>query len=181
MVVGRKITFKDEKELKEFQDMAREFGMTLSSFVRYAMRFTYENRNVVDRFNYLLEEVSNKLDSLTVKTDDLQENTASELDKIKEIMYNSVSSYNVLKLKEKLIYLMNEDAYKWWSFSEFVNRLGLEKNYSLQREFRVLIESDKEFNALVERKIGEDGDIYFKLRDEMLPVVDDNYEIIPKD
>ncbi len=40
MVVGRKITFKDEDELKEFQRMAKEFGMTLSSFVRYSMRFT---------------------------------------------------------------------------------------------------------------------------------------------
>ncbi len=181
MVVGRKITFKDEDELKEFQRMAKEYGMTLSSFVRYSMRFTYENKNNVDKFSYLLEEINNKLDSLTTKTNDLQENTVSELDKIKDILHNSVSSYNVLKLKERLICLMNKDVYKWWSFFEFINCLGLEKDYSLQREFRALIEMDKEFNALVERKIGEDGEVYFKLRDEMLPVIDGEYELVPKD
>jgi len=153
----------------------------LSSFVRYCMRFTYENKNIVNDFSHVLREINVKLDNLAVKTDDLQDNTVSELDKIKEIMYNSVSSYNVLKLKERLIYVMNEDAHRWWSFSEFITRLELEKNYSLQREFRVLIESDKEFNALVERKIGEDGEIYFKLRDEMLNIIDGNYEIVGRD
>ncbi|MBP2173317.1 hypothetical protein J3E05_001651, partial [Methanococcus voltae] len=99
-----------------------------------------------------------------------------DVNKITELINNSISGSNVLKLKSNLLKLLNTEPDKWWSFKNILEYLNIDNNLK-QKEFRILLERDREFNALVERSIGQDRNTYFKLRDEMIPL-NEEYEII---
>ncbi|MBP2143417.1 hypothetical protein J2127_000572 [Methanococcus voltae] len=99
-----------------------------------------------------------------------------DVNKITDLINNSISGSNVLKLKSNLLKLLNTEPDKWWSFKNILEYLNIDNNLK-QKEFRILLERDREFNALVERSIGQDRNTYFKLRDEMIPL-NEEYEII---
>ena len=67
----------------------------------------------------------------------------------------------------------------WVSLSDIITLLSLNEDLNRQREFKVFIEKDIELRYLIEQKIGNNGEIYFRARDEALPM-DEKYIIVPE-
>ena len=174
------IYFTNDDEKKEFQELAKKHGFrSFGAFAKASMifydRFYEHYCKMID----IHTKLDMKLDDLHVKTVESSEKIESELDAIREYLSNYISGHNILELKDKFLDILDEKYPQWVSLSEIICLLSLNEDVSRQREFRVFLEKDVELRYLIEQKIGNDGEIYFRAREEALPM-DEKYIIVPE-
>jgi len=174
------VYFTDENEKKMFQELSKKHGFkSFGAFVKASLLFYDKFYEHYCKMIDIYSKLDMKLDDLHNKTVESSTKIESDLGSIREHLLNYVSGSNVMELKDKFLDVLAEKYPQWVSLSDIITLLSLNEDLNRQREFKVFIEKDIELRYLIEQKIGNNGEIYFRARDEALPM-DEKYIIVPE-
>ncbi|ABO35596.1 hypothetical protein MmarC5_1298 [Methanococcus maripaludis C5] len=171
----------DDSERKKYQEMAKDKGFSsVGSYAKFCM-------NMVDKiYEKGNESTDTKLDKIISLLENVQFTSNESNDKVTTALQDLsdylVSIYTDTEIQDMYVkikdYLRSKDEDIWTAWDEILVVLNYSNDDRKINLFKYILANHREFGATVEQRV-EEGKVYFRLRDLMLPMGED-YEIITR-
>ncbi|MBA2846161.1 hypothetical protein HNP86_001566 [Methanococcus maripaludis] len=168
-----------EGEKKSYEDKGLEMGFSnLNIFAKVSMNFMYKF------YEKGGETLDTKLDKIILLLENAQFATRESNDKVTTALQDLsdylVSIYTDTEIQDMYVkikdYLRSKDEDVWTAWDEILVVLNYATDDRKINLFKYILANHREFGATVEQRV-EDGKVYFRLRDVMLPMGEE-YEIV---
>ncbi|MBB6068001.1 hypothetical protein [Methanococcus maripaludis] len=166
-------------EKKSYEDKGHEIGFSnLNIFAKVSMNFMYKFYEKGGKtLDIKLDKIISLLENVQFTSNESKDKVTSALQDLSDYLVSIYTDTEIQDMYTKIKdYLRSKDEDVWIAWDEILVVLNYADDDRKINLFKYILANHREFGATVEQRV-EDGKVYFRLREMMLPINED-YEII---